>query len=354
MDKWTDADVEALRRLIGEQRSFADIAKAIGRTPGAVARKSQLLGLRKPTAGRPPWNDEESRAASTLDWTMFRRLYPERSFDAYHSRRHRIDIPGLELVDYTAQVEDVEGDAVVCACVHVPQTDPIMWNRALAIGERDKIENLIIAGDIVTADMFSHWQTKEEWSFDKELESLFLHLRAALGVFKFVYITPGNHVTNRIVRISNGHIKLKHLIDMAGLSDPERARIFTTDIDFLALYSGDQRFLIGHASNYSRIDGRVALQYAEKEESHVISGNGHRGGYQISRSGRWHAWELGTMANPAYMGYANRSLTSFPKMLQNFITVRGGAVRIYGSGLPATDWVAELGHDRPRTTPSRK
>jgi len=300
-----------------------------------------------------PWADAENRAASTLDWSTFRRIYPDRSWNAYHSKRSRIDVGGLELVDYERLVEEINGDAVICACVHVPQTDQQMWARALAIGDRDKVENLIIAGDIVTADMFSKWNQKEEWSFDKELESLRLHLVAALGVFQFIYILPGNHVQNRIVRVTNGHVRLKHLIDMAGLLDAERERVFTTDLDFVTLQSGDEKFLVGHASNYSRIDGRVSLNYAEKEEAHVITGNGHRFGQQVSKSGRWFAWDIGTMADPRFMGYAQRALTSFPKMLQSFVAVRDGVVAVYGAGPPITDWSRELGYGPGGTTAAR-
>lgn len=351
---WSDDDLRRLRELVSERREFTDIAKLLGRTPASVAKKSQIEGLRKPASGRAIWTDPMIRAASTLDWPTFHRAHPEVTWDAFYSKRSRIEVPGLELTDYTNLVEEVEGDALICACVHVPQTDEIMWARALAIGHRDGIENLIVAGDIVTGDMFSKWETKEDWSFDKELESLRLHLVSALQVFPFIYITPGNHIQNRIVRITNGHIRLKHLIDMAGLLDAERERIFTTDLDYLTLISGEERFLVGHAGNYSRIDGRVALQYAEKMESHTITGNGHRSGYQVSRSARWHAWEIGMLADDRYMAYVQRGLTTFPRMMRSFATVRNGAVRLYGDGLPTTDWLAELGYGTtPTATPGR-
>jgi hypothetical protein len=350
---WTPEDEERLRTLVAEGCEFADIGRKLSRTPGAVAKKAQLLSLSKPRAGAAPWGDKEQRDAMVLDFGAFQRLYPKRTYNAYHTQRkvrNSLRTPDLDLTDYTRLVEAVEGDAVVCACVHVPQTDPDMWFRALAVGERDRIPHLIIAGDIVTGDMFSHWDTRESWDFDKELDSLYRHLTSALGVFDYIYITPGNHISNRIVRTTNGHIRLKHMVDMAGLTEGDRARIFTTDIDFLELTSGSERFLIGHATNYSNVDGRVSMLYAEKEECHVITGNGHRFGQQASKSGRWFSWDIGTMADPRYMGYANRALTKFPKMTQSFLTVRNGAVKMYAAGLPVTDWESELGHDHGRTT----
>ena len=353
---WTQPDIDRLRQLTEAGEDFDDIAKAIGRTPGAVARKAQLLGFRKPRRDGPPWSDAEERAAAILPWHDFARVYPERTYGAYTKKRSvaRFETRGLVLTDYTRLVESVEGDAVICACVHVPQTDPVMWSRALAIGERDAIPNLIIAGDVVTADMFSRWDTVENWTFEKELSSLYTHLSAALGVFDHIFITPGNHVTNRISKVTNGHIKIKHLVDMCGLPEGDRARVFTTNIDFLELRSGSERFLVGHASNYSNIDGRVSMFYAEKEECHVITGNGHRFGQQATKSGRWFAWDIGTMADPRYMGYAQRQLTRFPKMTQSFLTVRSGAVRMYAAGLPVTDWVRELGYDAGPEVTSRQ
>lgn len=341
---WSAEDEALLRQLVAEQLGFTTIASKLGRSPGAVAKKSQALGLSKPNRDALPWSSEEQRAAMVLNYQDFHSLYPDRTYGAWNVQRTKLRVPvDLALVDYTRLVEEVEGDAVICACVHVPQTDPTMWSRALAIGERDRIENLIIAGDIVTGDMFSHWDVRESWDFDRELESLYLHLYEALSVYKYIYITPGNHVSNRIAKVSNGHIRLQHLIDMAGLTEADRARIFTTDIDFLRLTSGEETFLVGHATNYSNIDGRVSMFYAEKEECHVITGNGHRFGQQATKSGRWFSWDIGTLADPRYMGYAQRALTKFPKMLQSFCTVRNGAVKMYAAGPPITDWVAELG-----------
>lgn len=249
--------------------------------------------------------------------------------------------PAVNLIDYPALVEEVYGDAVIAACVHVPQVDRELWGKMMALGAQEGISNLILAGDMVTADMFSKWDQKETWSFDAELATLREYLVDALEHFEFLTILPGNHIRNRIVRITNGHIRLLELVKMCELG-PERSRVLTTDLDYVRLLSNDQEFLVAHSSEYSRIDGRVPLKYAEKYETHVIAGNGHRTGHQVSASGRYHAWDIGTLADPRYMGYVHRTLTAFPTMLQSFATVRKGAVRIYGAGLPLTNWEAEL------------
>jgi hypothetical protein len=130
---------------------------------------------------------------------------------------------------------------------------------------------------------------------------------------------------------------------MAGLSDAERDRVVTTDLDYMTLYSGGEKFLVAHSTNYSRRGGQVPVDYAAKEECHVIAGNGHLYGHQITPSGKWHGWDLGTLAGTTSMGYAMRGLTRFPKSQQSFVTVRNGAVKVYGAGKPTTDWEAELG-----------
>jgi len=346
---WPPEDEARLKELLADpQRTYQEIARALNRSFDSIAHKAKAMGLAR--SSRIPWSDTEARHAATLSWPQFHERYPSRTWAGWHNKRSRvvdeIRVRDLALTDYTARIERLEGDAVVCSCVHVPETDPVMWQRLLAIGQRDGIRQLVVAGDIVTGDMFSKWVAGgqiPEWEWDKELESLRLHLRQALAVFDVVVILPGNHVTNRISRITNGHVRLHHLIRMAGLADEEWRRIVTTDLDFIKLTSGDQTFLIGHATNYSTIDGRVAAWYAEKEETHVIVGHGHRTGHQVARSGKWHGWEVGTLADPRYMAYVQKALNKFPKMLQTFLTVRNGAVREYGAGLPMTDWGAELG-----------
>ena len=253
-----------------------------------------------------------------------------------------LTVAGLSLMDYPATVVSVSGDAAICACVHVPQTDPEMWERYLQVIDRHALPLAIIAGDIVTGDMFSHWDIKEAYRWEQEIESLRKHLVPLAERVERIVILPGNHIANRIVRISGGHIKLAQVIDMARIPDALRERITTTDLDYLDYSSGPERFYVAHSANYSRDGGKVPVKYAEKYQRHVIAGNGHQIGWQVTPSGEYHGIDLGTMADPKYMGYAQRTLTLFPKMLQSFVTVRDGAVRMYGKGTPLTDWSAEV------------
>lgn len=346
---WRKEEEAYLKELVGQPISYMEIADRFvkrypGRTRTAIRQKITANGWNR-YGTQAPWTDLEVRDANILTWREFSEKYPTRPHASYvdHRQSFRRQLESkAEITDYRRHITHIEGDVAVAACVHVPQTDPQMWARFLAIIERDKIDQVVIAGDIVTGDMFSHWDIKEDWDFDEELESLRLHLKSLLCVTREVYITPGNHVTNRIVKITNGHVRLHHLIAAAGLSEQESNRVFTTDVDYLSLKSGSEQFLIAHASNYSKIGGRVPTWYAEKYGCHVVTGNGHQLGWQVSTSGKYHGIDIGTMANPSFMGYTMQSLTTYPYMMQTFLTIRSGAVRIYGSGLPVTDWKAEL------------
>ena len=347
--EWSDEEVGRLVQLVVDgKHTYAEIAEMFGRSAESCRHKARDLNLRHPKGTRP-WSSDLARNAAALGWTEFSRLYPNASPVQYQEARvayrEKVDAPGFVVPDYSRQIERVEGDVAIAACVHVPETDPVMWARLLAIGERDKLPGLIIAGDAVTADMFSHWPAdgvSVSWEFDTELESLRRHLKTALEVFEFVYILPGNHVGNRIVRVSGGHIKLHNLLAMAGLKDAERDRIVTTNLDYLSLDSGDQSFLVGHATNYSSRGGNIAVDYSEKYMTNTIVGNGHLSGMGITKSGAYAGYEIGTMASPSAMGYAMRGLTKFPKMQQSFVTVINGTVKMYGSCKPMTDWEAEL------------
>jgi len=348
--EWSDEEVGRLVQLVVDgKHTYAEIAEMFGRSAESCRHKARDLNLRHPKGTRP-WSSDLARNAAALGWTEFSRLYPNASPVQYQEARvtyrDRVDTPDYEGTNYARLVYKVEGDVAIACCVHVPQTDPSMWAKLLAIGDRDKLPGLIIAGDIVTADMFSHWPpdgVTTSWAFNTELESLRRHLKTALEVFEFVYVLPGNHVGHRLIKITGGHIKLPHLLTMAGLSDAERDRVVTTDLDYMTLYSGDEKFLVAHSTNYSVRGGQVPVDYAEKEQAHVIAGNGHITGMQHTRSGKYWGYEIGTLADPETMGYAMRALTKFPKMQQSFVTVRNGAVAMYGAGKPITDWERELG-----------
>lgn len=348
---WTNEEIGSLVQNVSDGKHYYEISLLLDRSPEACRKKVSSLGLRHPKAN-VPWSGDRARTAATLDWVGFSRLYPSSTPADYQADREafrtRLSVPDLETTDYSKLVYQVEEDVVIAACVHVPNTDSVMWGKLLAIGERDKIPGLILAGDAVTADMYSKWPSdgvSQTWGWDKELESLKRHLSAALSIFETVYILPGNHMGNRIIRVTNGHIKLAQVLNMAGLSDAERDRIVTTDLDYITLYSGNQEFLVAHSTNYSVRGGQVPVDYAEKYQTHVIAGNGHIFGHQVTKSGKFHGWDLGTLGNINGFGYAMRGLTKYPKMQQSFVTVRNGTVKVYGAGKPTTDWEAELSID---------
>lgn len=345
---WSNDEVGALVQLVVEGNTYPEISQLLERSPEACRSKARQLKLRHPKSNRP-WGSDEARTAASLDWMEFSRLYPTATPAEYQTSRElyreRVDVPDFEVQDYSKLIQVVEGNVAVACCVHCPETDESMWAKLLAIGERDKLPGLIIAGDLVVADMFSNWPQDgvgQSWGHDIELESIRRHMKTALEVFEWIYILPGNHVGNRIVKITNGHIKLANIITMAGLSDAERDRIVTTNLDYMTLLSGGQKFITAHSTNYSIRGGQVPVDYADKYEANVIAGNGHITGIQHTKSGRFWGFELGTMANPNKMAYAQRALTKFPKMQQSFVTVIDGAVKLYGSGKPLTDWEAEL------------
>lgn len=345
---WSEGETDSLVQLVVEGRAYGDIADILQRTAESCRHKARSMKLIHPKGNRP-WADETARAAALFDYQDFRNMYPDLTARQYQDMRgefrKQTALPNLNVTDFSRLVYRIEGDAAIVACLHTPQTDPVFWGKVLAIGERDSLQNLILAGDAVVMDMFSHWPAdgvSQTWAFETELESLRQHLSQALNVFEFVTVLPGNHVGNRIVRVTNGHIKMTQIINMCGLSDNERSRIQTTDLDYIELGSGTEEFLVAHATNYSKIGGRVPTWYAEKEQKHVIVGNGHTVGMQVTASGKHYGFEIGTAANPNHFGYAMRALTNFPKMNQSFCTVIDGAVKMYGANKPMTNWEQEL------------
>ncbi len=345
---WSEDETNKLVQLVVEGISYGGIADILHRTAESCRHKSRLLELKHPKGTRP-WESEVARAAAALDWVSFRNVYSDVTVRQYQDMRGDVrkqtSLPNLSITDFSKLIYRVEGDAVIAACAHFPQVDESMWAKVLSIVERDKIPNLIFAGDIVVGDMFSHWPAdgvSQTWAWETELESLRLHLRQALSVAEFVTILPGNHIGNRLVRVTNGHIKLSQIITMSGLGDSDRSRIQTTDLDYVELGSGDQEFLVAHSTNYSKVGGRVPTWYAEKEQKNVIAGNGHILGLQATMSGKHFGFEIGTLANPNHFGYAMRGLTTFPKMSQSFCSVRNGVVKFYAAEKPITDWETEL------------
>lgn len=348
MSSWSKEEIGLLVEYVVDGVSYPEIALLMNRSPESCRHQARDLGLKHPKSNKP-WGSDRAKTAATLDWREFSQLYPKSTPAEYQAARDayrsRLDVPDLQVTNYTELVYEVQGNVAVAACVHCPETDADMWAKLLAVGERDKLNGLIIAGDLVVADMFSHWPADGlavGWAWEKELESIRRHLKTALEVFEFLYILPGNHVGNRIVKLSNGHIKLGQILSMTGLSDSEKDRITTTNIDYMSLRSGDEKFLVAHATNYSVRGGQVPVDYAEKYQAHVIAGNGHITGLQHTKSGKYWGIEIGTMADPETMAYAQRGLTKFPKMQQSFATVINGAVKIYGKDKPVTDWLAEL------------
>ncbi len=348
---WTPEAETQLRAMAAQGATLRKMAAALGRSYGATSKRMVQLGLNTGGGEHRLWADEESRAASTLDWPTFHARYPERTFSAFQQGRRvfrqTLAVPNLDLKWYPQLVEKVEGDAVIVGCAHFPLTNPTMWGRAIAVGERFGIKRLILAGDAFTMDAFSAWLKlgqKLDYEFPAELESARKHLVAALRWYDEMVILPGNHIRNRIVRISNGHIRLAQVMDMVGLPGELRERINTTELDYLTLSSGGEEFLVTHFADYRKgNDGEVARLYAAKYRKHIIGANGHRTGWkQTTDVDALYGFEIGTIADPERMGYANETLTAYPRMTMSFASVIDGVVTLYGEGKPLTDWARLL------------
>ena len=242
---------------------------------------------------------------------------------------------------------EVEGDAIILSDLEIPDHSPEVLDRATAIAERFGIDMLVIAGDFLANDAFSHWEQTfvppSRRSYEAELDLATQVLETLGETFHKIYIITGNHDA-RLARATKGmltiHALFRHL-----------EGVEVSWYRYMYLISAGERVLICHPVNYSRDPLKVARQLSAREEPrcHVVAAHQHHCASGLDMTGRYQVIDSGCARDPNKTLYKRERKTLHPEWNLGFAMVRNG--KLYAFPLAATDWALWLQNNSPVSSP---
>jgi len=242
-------------------------------------------------------------------------------------------IPKSTTPNYQDMILKVKGDAVVIGDLEVPDHDADILTKAVQVGEKFGIHQLIINGDAVAADGFSPFQGNLRRGIEPldEVRILATVIRAMARQFVTVYLCEGNH-DKRWRRMSDGQVTLSDEI-ADRLPDID---IAVTPFSQIHLTSGGRPWLVCHPKNYSKVPGSVPREIAEVQRKNVVAAHTHHLSECQTKCGEFMAVEGGYCRDEARTLYKADDITRHPKWNPGFVVIRNGYHYLFSAD--KTDW----------------
>jgi hypothetical protein len=231
----------------------------------------------------------------------------------------------------------LEGDFVLVGDVHAPTTDWELAMKVIDVGERWGIRRLIIGGDMLNNDAFSHHpKTSDDIPYKQEAEAAAALLESWLDYFEEIIWISGNH-ERRFEKWLRG---AKNIHDLKASILPD-SRIKTSRFGYCLIDTPQGRWRVTHPREYSRIRIRKANFLCNKFRTHIWSFHEHHLGMTWNESGHNVLINGGGLYESKVMEYVQLDDTTHPHMCKGFGVLRGGYPKLYGMP-PFTNWEEEL------------
>lgn len=180
------------------------------------------------------------------------------------------------------------GDAMVTCDWHIPLHDPVLINAMIECARKNKIKNLIIAGDYFHMEEFSSFLPYQpEAALEIEKHDGNLIMKTLCRTFDTIDIIWGNH-DFRLARKLGYKKSFEECMDwmLDQLTVEERAKLRISSLDHMFYYPiADKKWYVCHQSNFSKVPLTVPRSLAQKYSCSVFSTHSHHCALGMAHNG---------------------------------------------------------------------
>lgn len=285
---------------------------------------------------------EEKYGKSEATIVRWRRAVKVPSPVVYPHGFSRYSFPDPQTKDYKkdAGVFRIDDDCIIASDWHVPYHDIELAEKLIRVGEKRKIKQLVIPGDLIDAAMYSRFDPHDiEQNMKDEFTQVAHVLTHLTKWFPHIYIGLGNHDL-RVLRQTKFAFALDDIVQWI-TNDPG---VHVTPLPWMILSNDGDPYHVEHPGTYSRIAGRTPSILADLLQSNVMCGHNHLIGRTRSASGVYDAVDLGGLFHKdklAYQYVAGRKTNPIPQ--SGFWTLKGGILEQFTL---RTRWDTSLGEKK--------
>lgn len=238
---------------------------------------------------------------------------------------------------FTGDYEVVD-DVAVINDVHIPFTDWEFADRALQVFQRQDLDTLIIAGDLIDFESQSKWsRLVPPLTLEQELRYAREFLTKLLDIFETVYYFRGNH-EDRLLKALDGGISFGQFTELL-TSDQYRGKLIVSPYPRIFVTSGDERWVIVHQRNTSVYKSRVAEQLSWKHQMNVLVTHQHTNAPpQLDRYANNIIMSVGGLHDPQKTAYSALQETTGWVPEKGFATIIEGRATLFTNDERITNW----------------
>lgn len=217
---------------------------------------------------------------------------------------------------------------------HAPLHSQEYTRRLLRVAQKHDVDSLIVQGDVFDfASSSRHPKTEQQASLNQTLRIGGDLLVALCGVFKHIYLLPGNH-DRRVAGKLDEPLQFDMLVH-AALRGRCVDQVTVTDYDYV--YVGSE-WVIGHPRYYSSTPAKGGADVALLQQRNVIGSHNHIFGVMQSKCGKFLSIDPGHMTDASITPYHLQSagLSKYGSWRNGFVMVDSGVVKLFTDGL--VDW----------------
>jgi hypothetical protein len=303
-----------------EGDSFETIAAIFSQKRGKQISKNELIGCIRDYRKSELGNRIIQFSGAMADGSDYKRSMP------------RYDHPNHVYAEDKKTVFIVRGDR------HAPFMNKPFIHAELKLMSYYKLMGYrvktVIAGDLLNAsDASRHPKKRRQIVMEAEKESAQASLRAENRLVDETYIIRGNH-DDWLVRLLDGVLNTNDYYAWL-LSGLDLNKISAIDDTKLFVHSGNARWLVGHAEEYSKNVGSLTKQLSLAYQTNIISHHEHHLGAGRDDYNRYTWIANGMEADWALLDYVNANMNKQNVMKNAFTVLIDGTFKLF---TPYPEW----------------
>lgn len=215
----------------------------------------------------------------------------------------------------------LKGDWIAIGDVHLPTTNYLFASMMLDVARHLGIKNLLIAGDLLNMDAFSKFDhLVPPPGFEAEVTPAIDFIAECSGWFDQMKMILGNH-EHRLLKTTRGNFKAEWF---GNILDAANGKLEVSPYSHVELTSGGEHWRLTHQRNYSRMNGRVANDLAQKYQCNIVTFHQH---HVTKRRDTWNRYTLidgGGLFDYEKMAYVMLTDSTSAVMANGFVVIQDG------------------------------
>lgn len=231
-------------------------------------------------------------------------------------------------------------ELMITGDLHIPSTNyPLLTAMTqLALRHMQEPRRLLICGDLSNGDRDTHHEPLAPVvSRQRELRMLEDMLGYLLLTFDHIYLTPGNHLRNRLMKTLSADMAANQIKRL--FTPPDAlGRVTFSWYDLVHVTSGGEPWIVTHQYQYRQTKLSIANELAMKYQANVVTFHQHHTAIGRDKYNRYTVVDCGGLHEQSQMAYVQLVPSVRPNMNNGIVFMDKGTAHLLTPYKTFTDW----------------